>query len=78
MERARKRGPRCRLLTLCLGIALMAALLARLLAHKPRCPEAFRRTLRKQRPSFRMPECKWQELRVSSAVQSSVDVKLSL
>ncbi len=84
MERARKRGPRCSLLSLCLGMgALTVALLARLLAHKPRCPGP----LAKQRPSLATkllraalqmrPEGKWQELRVST-VQVVVDVKLSL
>ena len=57
MERARKRGPRCSLLSLCLGMgALTVALVARLLAHKPRCPGP----LAKQRPSFQT-EGKWQE-----------------
>ena len=85
MERAHKRGPRRSLLSLCLGIgALTVALLARLLAHKPRCPGP----LAKQRPSLATkflpraalqmrPEGKWPELRVSS-VKLGVDVKLSL
>ncbi len=51
MERSRKRGPRCSLLSLCLGMgALTVALVARLLAHKPQCPGP----LAKQRPSFQM------------------------
>ena len=72
MERARKRGPRCSLLSLCLGMgALTVALLARLLAHKPRCPGP----LAKQRPSFQMrPKGKWQE----RSVKLGVDLQVSL
>ena len=70
MERARKRGPRCSLLSLRLGMgALTVALLARLLAHKARCPGP----LAKQRPSFQT-EDKWQEL----SVQFGVDLQVSL
>ena len=70
MERARKRGPRCSLLSLCLGMgALTVALLARLLVHKPQCPE----TSRKQRPLFQT-EGKRQE----RSVQLGVGLQLSL
>ena len=65
MERARKRGLRCSLLSLCLGMgALTVALLARLLAHKPRCPGP----LAKRRPSFQM----------RPSVQVGVDLQVSL
>ena len=82
MERARKRGPRCSLLSLCLGMgALTVARLARLLAHKPRCPGP----LAKQRPSLApkflpraalqmRPKGKWQE----RSVQLGVDLQVSL
>ena len=70
MERSRWRGPRCSLLSLCLGMgALTVALLARLLAHKPRCPGP----LAKQRPSFQT-EGKWQE----RSIQLGVDLQVSL
>ena len=70
MERARKRGPQRSLLTLCLGLcALTMALVARLLAHKPRCPGP----LAKQRPSFQT-EGKWQE----RSVQLGVALQVSL
>ncbi len=65
-ETARKRGRRYSLSSLCLGMgALTVALLARLLAHKPRCPGASRT----QPPC--QPEGRW-------PIQICVGVKLRL
>ena len=59
-------GGQCSLLSLCLGMgALPVALLARLLAHKPRCPGASQ-TQPPYRPEGRRP------------IQICVDVKLSV
>ena len=65
-QTARGRGQRCSLLSLCLGMgALTVALLARLLAHKPRCPGASQ-TQQPYRPESRRP------------IQICMDVKLSV
>ena len=65
-ETARKRGRRYSLSSLCLGMgALTVALLARLLAHKPRCPGASR-----TQPPFCQAE--------GRPVQICVDVKVAM
>ena len=72
-QAVRKKGQRCSLWTQCLGTsALAVAFLARLIAHRPRCPGP----LVKQQPlsQMRPEEGEWQE----RPVQISVDVKLGL
>ena len=70
-QAVRKRGQRCSLWTQCLGTGAVAvAFLARLIAHRPRCPDP----LVKQQPLSRPEEGEWQE----RPAQISVGVKLRL